>query len=88
MQNRGVTPLASASVTFDQAWLDHFQEVEFVPQLSRPAVVELSNLMPGERREIALELAARGYGELRGWVRADSPDAAGPQVKFETFVLP
>lgn len=88
VQNRGAVPLASASVTFDPAWLEHFQEVEFVPQPSRPTVVELADLKPGERREIALELAPKGYGTLSGWVRADGPDAPGPQVMFDTFVLP
>lgn len=87
VRNRTQQPMDTVTVAFDSTYLDPFSNVTFTPSASKPWVVELTDLKPGEQRRIQVGLQAEKYGHHRGMVAA-AHKSDTVRAEVSTFIFP
>lgn len=87
LQNRRAQQIDTVSVRFDSTYIDAFSNVQFLPSATKPWVVELTDVKPGETRRIHVHLQADSYGRHRGQIRART-ESDRVEATLQTFVFP
>lgn len=86
--NRSQRQLDTVTVAFDSAYIARFSTVKFTPSALRAYEVELTDVHPGERRLISVELQGEEYWRHQGEISATSGSADTARVRIDTIVFP
>jgi hypothetical protein len=86
--NRSQRQLDTVTVVFDSAYIARFSTVTFTPSVGRAYEVELTDVQPGERRLISVELQGEEYWRHGGEINVTSGDADTARVRIGTIVFP
>jgi hypothetical protein len=86
--NRSQRQLDTVTVSFDSGYIARFSTVTFTPSVGRAYEVELTDVGPGERRLISVELQGEEYWRHRGEISATSGSADTARVRIGTIVFP
>ena len=87
VHNRSGTSLDTVRVTFDSTYMDRFTGISFVPDADEAYVVSLTDVKPGERRRVQLEIDGGRMGRHSGRVVV-STRSDTTVVPLRTMVLP
>jgi hypothetical protein len=86
--NRTSREIDTLSVSFEGRYLDGFSEVTAVPSFSEPWRVDLTDVRPGEARDIVVELQGEQYGRHEGNVQVFAPNTDTISARLSTFIFP
>jgi hypothetical protein len=76
------------SVRFDPEYLSEFEVLQFVPEASQFAVIELMNVGPGEERRVLVSIEGRNYWKHTGSVTASCTGLESATAQLSTLVFP
>lgn len=88
LSNQTGKVLEDVSLSFDETYFSGLSQLDFLPPLSRPWVVEFPLLASGERRGVHVTLQANAFGSQPGSITLVAAGLAPQRVEFSTFVLP
>lgn len=84
--NTGSLMLDTVSVSIDTTYLSRFLNVSITPNPSDAYEIDLTNVRPGEKREVIVEYEGKEYGEQSGTVTlATSTDTIRQRVSTRIF---
>lgn len=91
VQNTSNAPLEQVQVRIDRAYLRHFDEVIFTPEVVNVVdnyyQIDLPTLAPGETQHVIVAMKANNYGQRRGSVTAAVGETT-LKIALNTFTLP
>jgi hypothetical protein len=88
VKNRAQEELEKISVQFDSQYIEKFSRVSFVPKEEAAYEVVLSDIQPGETRNIIVEMDAEKSGRHSGKIRVVSSGGEVAEYTVSTYVLP
>lgn len=86
--NRSGQPLERLLIRFDPAYIDQFSTVVFKPDLKEVYTVELTDIQPGESRQVRVELQGERYGLHQGTITLEPSTGESLEVPIETLIYP
>lgn len=87
VKNLSPSRLNAVTVTFETAYLEHFESV-FKPEVDRAYEVDLVDIAPGEERLVSVDLKAQTIGDVAGGVTVGAKGGEPARFAFSTFILP
>ena len=75
-------------VVFDVAYLSRFSNLAFTPAADGVYSVPLTDVRPGETREVHVEIQAEDYWRHTGWIAATAGGPDTVRVSVATTVFP
>lgn len=86
--NAGAVRIDTLVVSIDTAFLSRFSGVTLTPSAIAPFEVELTGVVPGESRQVHVEMDAMRAGRHRGTVRVTARGADTVMLDIATIVFP
>lgn len=88
VRNTSAQPIDTVTVAFDSAYISRFSDLAFIPSANQAFEVDLTDVQPGEVRQVWVELQGEYYGRHSGEVTATSggPDTA--RARVSTIIFP
>jgi hypothetical protein len=86
--NAGAARIDTLVVSIDTAYLSRFSGVTLTPSATAPFEVELTDVAPGESRQVHVEMDAMRPGRHRGAVRVRAGGVDVATLDIATIVFP
>jgi hypothetical protein len=88
VQNRSGQAMDTLTIALDPDYARQFSDVKGIPSFSEGWEMNLTNVAPGERRRMVMELTAEHFGIHRGEISAFARGMDTLSVEVETIIFP
>lgn len=88
LTNASATRLDTIRVSVDTAYLDRFSGVVFTPSAEQAYMVPVTDVAPGESRQVRIEIQGNSYGRHTGTLHIESTAGDTLTVPLHTIIFP